>query len=91
MGCVGGCAWVGGCEWVGRMWACGLGVSVGASGWVCVCYRPSLPLVLQDFMEEPTEKFLHLAPGREVRLKYAGCITCDEVKPPGPSLVLVRV
>ncbi len=32
-----------------------------------------------DFMEEPPRKFFRLAPGREVRLKHAYFITCDEV------------
>ena len=32
-----------------------------------------------DFMEEPVKKFKRLAPGREVRLRYAYLITCDEV------------
>ncbi len=32
-----------------------------------------------DFMEEPPKKFFRLAPGREVRLRYAYFITCDEV------------
>ncbi len=32
-----------------------------------------------DFMEEPPKKFYRLAPGREVRLRYAYLITCDEV------------
>ena len=32
-----------------------------------------------DFMEEPTKKFFRLAPGREVRLKHAYIIQCDEV------------
>ena len=32
-----------------------------------------------DFMEEPTKKFYRLAPGREVRLRYAYFITCNEV------------
>ncbi len=32
-----------------------------------------------DFMEEPPKKFFRLAPGREVRLRYAYLITCDEV------------
>ena len=31
-----------------------------------------------DFMEEPPKKFFRLAPGREVRLRYAGIIRCDE-------------
>ena len=31
-----------------------------------------------DFMEDPPRKFYRLAPGREVRLRYAYFITCDE-------------
>ncbi len=33
----------------------------------------------EDFMEEPPRKYYRLAPGREVRLKYAYLITCTEV------------
>ena len=33
----------------------------------------------EDFMEEPPKKFFRLAPGREVRLKGAYIIKCDEV------------
>jgi len=33
----------------------------------------------QDFMEEPVKKFYRLAPGREVRLRYAYFLTCNEV------------
>ncbi|OQY35046.1 MAG: glutamine--tRNA ligase [Spirochaetaceae bacterium 4572_59] len=32
-----------------------------------------------DFMEDAPKKFFRLAPGREVRLKHAYFITCDEV------------
>ena len=32
-----------------------------------------------DFMENPPKKFYRLAPGREVRLRYAYFITCKEV------------
>jgi glutaminyl-tRNA synthetase len=32
-----------------------------------------------DFMEDPPKKFFRLAPGREVRLKHAYYVTCDEV------------
>ncbi|MDG5815425.1 glutamine--tRNA ligase/YqeY domain fusion protein [Chitinispirillales bacterium ANBcel5] len=32
-----------------------------------------------DFMENPPKKFFRLAPGREVRLRYAYFITCDKV------------
>ncbi len=33
----------------------------------------------EDFMEEPPKKFFRLAPGREVRLRYAYLVTCVEV------------
>ena len=33
----------------------------------------------EDFMEEPPKKFFRLAPGREVRLRYAYYVTCREV------------
>ncbi|MFW5993461.1 MAG: glutamate--tRNA ligase family protein, partial [Desulfohalobiaceae bacterium] len=33
----------------------------------------------EDFREEPPKKFYRLAPGREVRLRYAYYITCEEV------------
>src|SRR5687767_4800369 len=32
-----------------------------------------------DFLEDPPKKFFRLAPGREVRLRYAYFITCTEV------------
>ncbi len=32
-----------------------------------------------DFMEEPPKKFFRLAPGREVRLRYAYFVTCTDV------------
>ena len=33
----------------------------------------------EDFMEDPPRKFYRLAPGREVRLRYAYFIKCEEV------------
>ncbi len=33
----------------------------------------------EDFMEDPPKKFFRLAPGREVRLKYAYYVTCTDV------------
>jgi glutaminyl-tRNA synthetase len=33
----------------------------------------------EDFLEQPPKKFFRLAPGREVRLRYAYYITCTEV------------
>jgi glutaminyl-tRNA synthetase len=32
-----------------------------------------------DFLEDPPRKFFRLGPGREVRLRYAYLVTCDEV------------
>jgi len=32
-----------------------------------------------DFMEEPPKKFFRLGPGREVRLRYAYFITCNDI------------
>ena len=32
-----------------------------------------------DFMEDPPKKFFRLAPGREVRLRYAYYVTCEKV------------
>ena len=44
-----------------------------------------------DFMEDPPRKFYRLAPGREVRLRYAYFITCDEVvKDAAGSIVELR-
>jgi glutaminyl-tRNA synthetase len=42
----------------------------------------------EDFMMEPPKKFFRLAPGREVRLRYAYFITCQEaVTDPGTGEV----
>ena len=42
-----------------------------------------------DFQEEPPAKYYRLAPGREVRLRYAYFITCREVvKDPGSGEIL---
>jgi len=44
-----------------------------------------------DFMEDPPKKFFRLAPGREVRLRYAYFITCREViKNAGGEVVELR-
>jgi glutaminyl-tRNA synthetase len=40
----------------------------------------------EDFREDPPKQFYRLAPGREVRLRYAYFITCKDVlKNPGSS------
>ena len=44
-----------------------------------------------DFMEDPPRKYFRLAPGREVRLRYAYYVTCDEVIKDGAgNIVEVR-
>jgi len=48
-----------------------------------VPFSRELYIELDDFMEDPPRKFFRLAPGREVRLRYAYFITCvDVVKDP---------
>jgi len=44
-----------------------------------VPFSKELYIERDDFMEEPSKKFFRLAPGKEVRLKYAYFITCNEV------------
>ncbi len=44
-----------------------------------VPFSRELYIEQDDFMEEPVKKFFRLAPGREVRLRYAYFITCREV------------
>ena len=44
-----------------------------------------------DFMEDPPKKFFRLAPGREVRLRYAYFVTCtDVVKDAAGTVVELR-
>jgi glutaminyl-tRNA synthetase len=33
-----------------------------------------------DFREDPPKKYFRLSPGKEVRLRYAYCVTCKEVR-----------
>ncbi|MBD3266198.1 glutamine--tRNA ligase/YqeY domain fusion protein [bacterium] len=44
-----------------------------------VPFAKELYIEQDDFMEEPPKKFFRLAPGREVRLRYAYFITCQDV------------
>jgi glutaminyl-tRNA synthetase len=44
-----------------------------------VPFTGTLYIERADFMEDPPRKFFRLAPGREVRLRYAYFITCNEV------------
>ena len=41
-----------------------------------------------DFLEEPPKKFFRLSPGKEVRLKFAYYITCNEVKKDGKGKII---
>jgi glutaminyl-tRNA synthetase len=50
-----------------------------AQGTRKVPFSRELYLEREDFMEEPPKKFFRLAPGREVRLRYAYFIKCEEV------------
>jgi glutaminyl-tRNA synthetase len=44
-----------------------------------VPFTKELYIEADDFMEEPVKKFFRLAPGREVRLRYAYFVTCTDV------------
>ena len=50
-----------------------------AAGTRPVPFSGEIYIERDDFMEEPPKKFFRLAPGREVRLRYAYFITCREV------------
>jgi len=44
-----------------------------------VPFSRELYIEREDFMEDPPRKFFRLAPGREVRLRYAYFVTCTKV------------
>ena len=50
-----------------------------AAGMRKVPFSRQLYIEQEDFMEQPPKKFYRLAPGREVRLRYAYFITCTDV------------
>jgi len=50
-----------------------------AAGTRNVPFSRELYIERDDFMEEPPKKFYRLAPGREVRLRYAYFITCKNM------------
>ena len=50
-----------------------------AAGTRAVPFSRELWIEREDFMENPPSKFFRLSPGREVRLRNAYFITCDEV------------
>jgi glutaminyl-tRNA synthetase len=51
----------------------------GNAGTRKVAFSRELWIEREDFMEDPPKKFFRLAPGREVRLRAAYFITCQEV------------
>lgn len=62
-----------------------------AAGTRQVPFSKVLYIEQDDFMEEPPKKFFRLAPGREVRLRYAYFITCTEaVKDAAGNVVELR-
>ena len=62
-----------------------------AAGTRRVPFGRELWIERDDFLEEAPKKFFRLAPGREVRLRYAYCITCREVvKDASGEVVLLR-
>src|SRR5262249_18657921 len=50
-----------------------------AAGTRTVPFTRELWIERDDFMEDPPSKFFRLAPGREVRLRYAYFVTCTDV------------
>jgi glutaminyl-tRNA synthetase len=60
-----------------------------AGGTRKVPFSRELYIEREDFMEDPPKKFFRLAPGREVRLRYAYFIKCEEVvKDPATGEIL---
>ncbi len=56
-----------------------------------VPFSRELYIEREDFMEDPPRKYFRLAPGREVRLRYAFFITCREAsKDPDGEVVELR-
>jgi glutaminyl-tRNA synthetase len=50
-----------------------------ATGTRTVHFTREIYIDREDFMEEPPKKFFRLAPGREVRLRYACIVKCEQV------------
>ena len=50
-----------------------------SAGTRTVPFSKTLYIEREDFMEDPPKKFFRLAPGREVRLRYAYFVTCEEI------------
>jgi glutaminyl-tRNA synthetase len=62
-----------------------------AAGTRPVPFSRELYIERDDFMEDPPKKFYRLAPGREVRLRYAYYLKCEEVvKDAGGEIIELR-
>ena len=59
-----------------------------AAGTRPVLFSRELFIEREDFMEDPPKKFFRLAPGREVRLRAAYFVTCQEVVKDGDGQVV---
>jgi glutaminyl-tRNA synthetase len=60
-----------------------------AAGTRSVPFGRELYIEREDFMEDPPKKFFRLAPGREVRLRYAYFVRCQEaIKDPATGDVV---
>jgi glutaminyl-tRNA synthetase len=59
-----------------------------AAGTRKVPFTRELYIEREDFMEDPPKKFFRLSPGREVRLRYAYFVTCDEVVKDGDGRII---
>ncbi|MHC4062058.1 MAG: glutamine--tRNA ligase/YqeY domain fusion protein [Planctomycetota bacterium] len=53
-----------------------------------VPFSRELYIEREDFMEAPPKKFYRLAPGREVRLRYAYFVTCNDVVKDGDGNIV---
>ena len=49
------------------------------AGTRCIPFSREIYIECEDFLLEPPKKFFRLAPGREVRLRYAYFVTCTDV------------
>jgi len=61
-----------------------------AAGTRVLPFSRELYIDQEDFREEPPKKFFRLSPGREVRLRYAYFITCQEVVKERRNVVELR-
>jgi len=55
-----------------------------------VPFSKELYIEQADFMEDPPKKFYRLAPGREIRFRYAYFVTCNEVVKENDTIVELR-